>query len=111
MNYPDGMTRSDWIAVGEIDGPLEPLEARVLRAVVYLTYEPGPEEERCEDDEGIEGEQSPYEAEQNIKRALEGAARPYGVTATFGLAFRPDKIEVVDAQYMSEAEADELPYG
>ena len=98
MNYPDGMTTRDWDHVEGV-GMREPLETRVLRAVVYLTYVPGPEEERAEDDEGIEAEQSPFDAERDIRRALNhGGPR--------GLTYLADKVEVVDAQYMSELEAD-----
>ena len=96
MNYPDGMTTRDWDHVEGV-GMREPLETRVLRAVVYLTYNGG--EPEYEDDEGIEGVQSPFDAERDIRRALNhGGPR--------GLTYLADKVEVVDAQYMSELEAD-----
>ncbi len=91
-NYPDGMTRADLIHVGEIEPDFEG-ETRVLRAVIYLTYEPhGAQSE----DEMIDAVQSPYQAEKDIARILERGLR---------LEYQPDSIEVVDAQYMSEAEA------
>ncbi len=104
MPYPDGMTKSDLDHVEGV-GLLEPLKTRVLRAVIYLTYEPGPEEERGEDDEGIEGLLPPYEAEKAIERALDPRDM-LGSCVRGGLTFVPDRIEVVDAEYMSPAEAD-----
>lgn len=79
------MTRSDLIAVSEIDPPPPEQETRVLRAVVYLTYAPSPNPY----DDGIEEVQSTHDAEKDIWRALTG------------LAWHPEAIEVVDAEYMS----------
>jgi hypothetical protein len=99
MNYPDGMTKSDWAHV-DGEGMRVPLETRVLRAVVYLTYVPGPEEYRDEDDEGIEAKQSPQDAQTNIERVLAGAS------SSRGLTYRTSSIEVVDAEYMSVEESE-----
>ncbi len=101
-NFPDGMTSSDWDHVEGVVRNPEPQETRVLRAVVFLTYHPTEDP----DDDTIEEAWSPYNAEKDIDRALRGLPVQYGVTAKAGLPFRPDKIEVVDAQYMTEAEAD-----
>ena len=101
-NYPDGMTKSDWDHVEGV-GMLAPLETCVLRAVVYLTYNGRVPED--EDDEGIDVDQSPSDAERDIARAL----RPrdsIGAMKRNGLTYLPDNVEVVDAEYMSEAEAD-----
>ena len=105
MNYPDGMTHSDLIAVGEIDGPLRPFETRVLRAVVYLTYDGRTPE--YEDEESIEEAQSPAQAERDIARLLRprdyiGGLKPMA----YRLRLPPDNVEVVDAEYMSPEESE-----
>ncbi len=100
-NYPDGMTRSDWIHVGEIEPDYQG-ETKVLRAVVYITYE---QEEIQFPEEDIEECQSPYDAEKDIQRVLARTASAWTISGAH-LRHRADKVEVVDAQYMTEAEAD-----
>lgn len=100
MNYPDGMTRSDLIAVGEIEADFQGV-TKVIRAVVYITYK---QEEIDDPEDDIENCQSADDAEKDIKRTLEGGSARYQARA--GLQERPDKIEVVDAQYMTPEEAD-----
>lgn len=90
-NYPDGMTRADYIAVGEIEPPPAEHETRVLRVTVYLTYGPSQDPH----DESIEDAQSPFEAEQDIERVLFER-----------LKYRVDEVVAVDAQYMSEEESE-----
>ena len=104
MNYPDGMTKSDWDHVEGV-GVREPLETRVLRAVVYLIYVPGPESEREEDDDGIEEVYSPYDVERNIARVLD-PRNIAGGRMSHGLMYPPTEVEVVDAEWMSEVESE-----
>ena len=61
-------------------------DQRILRAVVYLTY----------DAADIEDEQGARDAEQDIARVLR-----------VGLTYPADLVEVVDGQYMTPDEADE----
>jgi hypothetical protein len=93
-NFPDGMTSSDWDhveGVGMFEG-----ETMVLRAVVYLTYEPhGAQAE----DEMIDEVQDAGDAENDIARLLKTR-----------LEHSPDKIEVVDAEYMSQEESEDYPF-
>jgi len=95
-NYPDGMTRADLIAVGEIEGPREPFPALVLRAVVWIAYRAATESEmQYEDAEPIDETWPPRDAEREILGAL-----------LRWLDHSSDGIAVVDAEYMSPAEAD-----
>jgi len=94
--------RADLIAVGEIEGPREPFPALVLRAVVYLTYPAATEDEmQYEDAAPIDELQSTYDAEREIQRMLEFT----GYFGSRGLTYRPQSIDVVDAEYMTPAEA------
>lgn len=102
-NFPDGMTSRDWDHVEGVVSNPEPRETVVLRCVVYLTYDGRPPED--EDDEGIEAEQSPFQAEKDIARVL-NPRHPGGGWKHDGLTLAPDKIEVVDAEYMSVAESE-----
>lgn len=67
---------------------------RVLRVVVYLTYD---DREIRHEDEAIDEVQSPFEAEQDIKRVLSRERN--------GLEYKPYLIECVDAKYMTQAES------
>ena len=102
----DGMAHADASfarAQAEYDNatPREPefhAEPRVLRVVVYLTYD----EQGLEyPEEAIDYVQSTYTAERDIQRVL---------SRTFngqGLEYTPAKVEVVDAEYMGIEEARE----
>lgn len=107
MASDNGFARAqaDYDAQMPPEGDLEPFETRVLRAVVYLTYDGRVPED--EDDEGIEVDQSPSTAERAIERLLTprdytGGLKPQA----YRMNFPPDNIEVVDAEYMSPEEAD-----
>ena len=109
MNYyPDGMIKSDWAHV-DGEGVRVPLETRVLRAVVYLTYVPGPEEYREEDDDGIEEAHSAQDAEKNIARVLDPSDVAGGRLMNHGLMFPPSLVDVVDAEWMSVEESENYP--
>ena len=102
-SYPDGMTRDDLIAVGEIEGPREPFPALVLRAVVWITYPAATDEMmQYEDAAPMDEVQSTYSAELAIQRALEAT----GDTGSGVLKYRTATIDVVDAAYLTPAEAD-----
>lgn len=74
-------------------------EVRVLRAVVYLTYD---DTTVTDEDDVIENCQPPYDAEKDIKAVL--TASTYGRKGP--LKYHPDKVEVVDAEYMSQEESE-----
>ena len=85
------------------EGDLAPIETRVLRAVVYLTYDGSDAED--EDDEGVEGEMSPSMMEQDIQRVLSQKDWVGGLKLN-RLLYPADNIEIVDAEWMSPEEAD-----
>ena len=85
--------QADYDAQMPPEDGLAPFETRVLRAVVYLTYNGRLPDHDYE--ESIEESQSPSEAEKDIAYVLERR-----------LAIRADHIDVVDAEYMSVEEAD-----
>ncbi len=71
-------------------------ETLFLRAVVWLRYDP---HDAQGEDEMIDAVMPPFEAEKAIAAQLGRQARPWFLEHT------PDALEVVDAEYMSEAEA------
>ena len=75
----------------EFRGPV-----RVLRAVVYLTFD---DTETTDERDILENTQSPYDAERDIRAVL--SRRMHG-----GLTYPPDNVEVVDAEYMSQEESE-----
>lgn len=82
---------------------LAPIPTRVLRAVVYLTYDGSDAED--EDDEGVEGEASPWMMEQDIQRVLSPKDWLGGLKFN-RMHYSADNIEVVDAEWMSPEAAD-----
>jgi len=95
--------QADYDAQMPPEDGLAPIPTRVLRAVVYLTYDGSDAED--EDDEGVEGEMSPSMMEQDIQRVL----RPWdwvGRLERNRMLYPADNIEVVDAEWMSPEEAD-----
>ena len=103
MNRSDQAFASAQAAYDAAEPPepeFEP-ETVVLRAVVYLTYEP---HGALSEDDTIEGVQSPYEAKEDIARVLN--PRDIAGGRLRGLQYVPDEVAVYDAEYMSVEEAE-----
>ena len=95
--------QADYDAQMPPEDGLAPFETRVLRAVVYLTYDGSDAED--EDDEGIEGEASPALMAQAIQRVL--TPRYWGGGLKLDrMVYAAASIEVVDSEWMSPEEAD-----
>jgi hypothetical protein len=98
--------QADYDAQMPLEGDLAPIETRVLRAVVYLTYDGGDAED--EDDEGVEGEMTASMMGLDMKRVL--SPRNWGGGLNLNrLLYPADKVEVVDAEWISPEEADSHP--
>ena len=95
--------QADYDAQMPPEDELAPIPTRVLRAVVYLTYDGYFAVD--EDDEGVEGEMSPSMMEQDIQRVLTPRDWVGGLKLN-RLLYPADNIEIVDAEWMSPEEAD-----
>ncbi len=95
--------QADYDAQMPPEDELAPIPTRVLRAVVYLTYDGYFAVD--EDDEGIEGEASPASMAQDIQRVLTPRDWVGGLKRN-RMVYAADNIEVVDAEWMSPEEAD-----
>jgi len=95
--------QADYDAQMPPEDELAPIPTRVLRAVVYLTYDGSDAE--GEDDEGIEGEASPASMAQDIQRVLTPMTG-FGELKRSRMVYPADSIAVTDAEWMSPEEAD-----
>jgi len=85
------------------EGELAPFPTRVLRAVVWLTYEGTTPED--EDEQSVEEEMSPSMMEQDIQRVLSPKDWVGGLKLN-RMLYPPDNIEVDDGAWMSVEDAD-----